>query len=422
MPLPDTVCGYGSREEFERQRLEAGQWVFWDDRVELILAGRYDEVKPLHVELAPTYLCNFSCPWCSCRTARETWVDDNVFNHPKASDDTVMTTARMDRILSHLAEHRVGIQWVGGEPTIYPSLYAAARRAHELGLKQCVFTNGAALSPKRIEALYESDLAFIRVSLNAVTKHIHQLHHDYRPDRNYDERVLRNINDLVRIKREKNARTDIGISVVVDERNLEDVIPTAQYIQSLCEEFGTGAISFAIFRPTYQFYDAQLQLRGTTSDRLRELVNAGSTIETMLRAVGVSTVVPQDSFRTESDLPPAHHGDACLAAGMFGEITPRGDYVACSDRYGNPDYFIGNVAEASVDQLWEGAERSKVLAFARETRCYKTQCPRNGRGYFFNRIFHEVERYRRSGNIHLVRRWIDDLRAVLPRPQHSFFI
>jgi MoaA/NifB/PqqE/SkfB family radical SAM enzyme len=422
LPLPDIVCGYGDREEFELRRPEAGQWVFWEDRVELILAGRYDEVKPLHVELAPTYLCNFSCPWCSCRTARETWSDDDVFTHPKATDDSVMTVRRMNAILEHLAEHRIGIQWVGGEPTIYPALYAAVARAHELGLKQCLFTNGNALSERRIEALYDAELVFIRVSLNAVTKEVHQRHHDYRPDRNYHERVLRNTRDLVRLKRERGSTTMVGISVVVDERNIADVIPTAEYVRSLCDEFGRGAISFAIFRPTYQFYDAQLELRGTTADRLRELVEAGSVVASMLAEAGVKAVVPQDSFRPESDAPPEHYGEACLAAGMFGEVTPRGDYVVCSDRYGNPAYFIGNVAASSIDELWSGADRRRVLEFATRTQCFKKQCPRNGRGYFFNKLFHEVEGYRSSGQIVLVRAWIDDLRAVLPQPEHSFFI
>jgi len=44
-----------------RQRPESGQWVFWQDRVGLVLAGRYQEVLPLHVEVSPTFLCNFAC-------------------------------------------------------------------------------------------------------------------------------------------------------------------------------------------------------------------------------------------------------------------------------------------------------------------------------------------------------------------------
>lgn len=123
LALPETVAGYGSRSDFERQRLEAGQWVFWQDRVDAVLDGRFEDLKPLHVELSPTYLCNFSCPWCSCRTARETWVGDDVFNHPKSSPESVMDEERASRVLEHLAEDLIGIQWVGGEPTIHPALY-----------------------------------------------------------------------------------------------------------------------------------------------------------------------------------------------------------------------------------------------------------------------------------------------------------
>src|SRR5215210_5441694 len=100
-PLPNRVGAYGSREEFSRVRLEDGQWVFWDDRVELILQGRYDAVRPLHVELSPTYLCNFACPWCSCRKAREEWSDTDIFNRPDATDGTVAPSARLNAIIDN---------------------------------------------------------------------------------------------------------------------------------------------------------------------------------------------------------------------------------------------------------------------------------------------------------------------------------
>src|SRR5882724_405841 len=106
-PLPNRVGKYGSHNEFSRCRVEDGQWVFWKDRVDLVLAGRYDEVKPLHVELSPTYLCNFSCPWCSCRAAREDWSEDDVFHHPKATEHTVISEERLLKIIEHLAEDRV---------------------------------------------------------------------------------------------------------------------------------------------------------------------------------------------------------------------------------------------------------------------------------------------------------------------------
>ncbi|MGH3550814.1 MAG: hypothetical protein ACRDQU_22365 [Pseudonocardiaceae bacterium] len=62
-PLPEQPGRWGNWEAFSRQRVESGQWVFWEDRVRLVLAGRYHEVMPLHVEVSPTFLGNFACPW-----------------------------------------------------------------------------------------------------------------------------------------------------------------------------------------------------------------------------------------------------------------------------------------------------------------------------------------------------------------------
>jgi sulfatase maturation enzyme AslB (radical SAM superfamily) len=421
-PLPNQVASYGTRAAFDAARKATGQWVFWEDRVELVLAGRYDDVKPLHVELSPTYLCNFGCPWCSCRAAREDWSDEDVFTHPNATETTVMGREKMDRILDHLAPDHIGIQWVGGEPTMNPLFYPAVTRARELGLPQCVFTNGSLLNPKRLDTLFEAGLVFIRVSLDAVSRDVHQVHHGYRPERGYVDRVLGNVRELARRRAGRHSRTLVGISLVVDDTNLQDVLPTAEFLRSLCDEYGHGAIDYVICRPTYQFYTAQVRLGPGTSDGLQALIAAGSRVRAVLEDAGIEVVVPDDSFLSPHAPAPEGDGDACLSCGWFGEVTPNGDMVVCSDRYGNPDYFIGSLADEPIEVLWSGARRQSVLTMAERTSCYRTRCPRNGRGFSLNRIFHRVERFRKEGRMAEVRQWVDDLRAVLPRPEHSFFL
>ena len=54
-------------------------------------------------------------------------------------------------------------------------------------------------------------------------------------------------------------------------------------------------------------------------------------------------------------------------------------------------------------------------------RCFKTQCPRNGRSFYLKRIFHEIEWFRARGQMDIVREWVHDLRRILPIPEHSFF-
>lgn len=419
-PLPDTVAAYGSREEFERSRKEAGQWVFWTDRVELVLEGRHDEVKPLHVELSPTYLCNFACPWCSCRSAREEWSDVDVFNHPRATPLTVMRDNKLDRVLANLADHRTGIMWVGGEPTMNPLLYPAALKADQLGLPQCLFTNGSLLNSQRTATLFDANLVFIRVSLNAVTEDVHARHHDYDPRRGYASTVLRNLAELAQIRSQHRSPTMLGVSVVVDEGNLADLEQTTEHLIQLCIAHGAGAIDYAIFRPAFPFYSAQLDLRRDTVEKFLELMGPGAPLRRQLAEHGVDVVVPEQS--AHSPPAPAPDDRGCIAGGWFGEVTPNGDMVLCSDRYGNPDYFIGNVAEATVDDIWAGEQRRSVLQLARRTSCYQSYCPSNGRGFFFNRLFREIETFREQGRLGEVRTWIDDLRAVLPAPPHSFFI
>jgi radical SAM protein with 4Fe4S-binding SPASM domain len=140
----------------------------------------------------------------------------------------------------------------------------------------------------------------------------------------------------------------------------------------------------------------------------------------MLADSGISVVVPEQSAAVASA--PGLDDRGCLAAGWFGEVTPNGDMVACSDRYGNPDYFIGNVAQSTMNEIWAGSGRRSVLQLAQRSSCYQTYCPSNGRGFFFNRLFREIEQFREQDRLDIVRTWISDLRAVLPAPEHSFFI
>lgn len=419
-PLPEQPGRWGDRAEFARQRAESGQWVFWQDRVRLVLAGRYHEVLPLHVEVSPTFLCNFACPWCSCRSAREEWSEADVFNHPRASPLTVMRQHRINSVVDHLAEHGVEIMWVGGEPTMNPLLYPAATRAHELGLNQCLFTNGSLFTTEQATTLFDAEFVFVRVSLNAVTPDVHQRHHNYDQRMPHVRRVLDNLDMLARLRAQRRSRTLLGVSVVVDRNNVDDVVPVAQFVFGLCQRHGAGAVDYLMLRPAFPLNSAQID----TDDDVRAAFLAhaapGSEACTLLTAAGVEVVTPAASVADVEPIPKDDLG--CLAAGWFGEVTPSGDLLPCSDLYGDPERFIGNIATQSLDQVWAGPKRRLVLEQVRTSHCTSTRCPGNGRGHQLNRVFREIERRRREGRLPDVERWADELRTVLPRPEHSFFL
>ncbi len=420
-PLPNRVAEYGSGEEFSRCRVQDGQWVFWEDRVELVLAGRYDEVRPLHVELSPTYLCNFACPWCSCRTAREEWSEEDVFHHPKATDLTVASEARLLKILHHLSEDRVGIMWVGGEPTMHPGLYRAGKLADSLGLQQCLFTNGSLLDENRLRCLLEANFIFIRFSLDAVSPLIHEAFHDYAASRRYSDMVKTNVDIALRIRGELGARTLIGISVVVDSRNYADLIPTITFVANLSENHGRG-IDYIIIRPAYQFYKSQIELEPGMGQQLAAALRSDGDIDRRLKAAGVKLIAPEASFYSpETQMRPKLKGP-CRACGWFSEVSPSGAMLLCSDRYGNPDFVIGDIAATPLSEIWRAERRRATLQMTERKSCMATQCPANGRGFHLNSLFAQIEDFRERDQLDQVRGWIDALRRTIPRPAHPFFL
>lgn len=419
-PLPERVGAWGTREEFERQRPASGQWVFWRDRADLVLAGRYHEVLPLHLEISPTYLCNFACPWCSCRSAREEWADDDVFNHPRSTPLTVMRKPRLDAVVDHIADHGVEIMWVGGEPTMNPLLYPAVLRAHERGLKQCLFTNGSLFNPAQAAALFDADLVFVRVSVNAVTPAVHQRHHDYDPRRDHSARVLTNLDRLATLRAERRSSTLLGVSVVVDANNVDDIGPTVAHLAALCERHGTDAIDYLMLRPAFPLVGARIDDDERTRSTFAEHLADQSLTRIALAEAGIELVAPDASIAAQDSIPEDDLG--CLAAGWFGEVTPSGDLLPCSDLYGDPEFFIGNLTTDPLPVLWEGSARRDVLANVRTNRCASRRCPANGRGHHLNRVFREVERLRALDRLAEVDRWMRELREVLPRPTHSFFL
>lgn len=420
-PLPERLGAWGTRTEFDEQRPESGQWVFWEDRVRLALAGRYAEVAPLHVEVSPTYLCNFACPWCSCRSARGEWSEDcDVFRHPRASPLTVMRRPKLELVIDHLAEHRIEIMWVGGEPTMNPLLYRAAARAGELDLNQCIFTNGSIFKPDQARTLFEAGFVFVRVSLNAVTPEVHQRHHDYDPRLPHVDRVVENVEMLARLRAENISGTTLGISLVVDRGNVGDLLPTAEFLARTCTGTPAGIIDYVLVRPAFPMVGVEIDVDEESAALFRLQTGEGTPFRRVLADAGIALVMPAASVTEVEAIPEDDQG--CLAAGWFGEVTPAGDMLPCSDLYGDPEFLIGNLGREPIDRIWSGQQRATVLEKVRVTRCPSRRCPANGRGHHLNRTFRALERLRRAGQLDTAEPWIDDLRRVLPRPQHSFFL
>lgn len=81
-----------------------------------------------------------------------------------------------------------------------------------------------------------------------------------------------------------------------------------------------------------------------------------------------------------------------------------------------------DTTQRCLDLLWTSDRRQRMLAARNDARCFQTTCPHNSRGHHHNRVFHQIEQFRRVGRMPEVRQWVEDLREVTYPLGHSFFV
>ncbi len=435
-PVPDVVGAYVGAEEWGQLPKYPAQWVHWPTRAAMVLEGRYHEIRPVHFEGIFTLVCNFMCPHCSRRPTRVRWVEGGTWaNNTMVTKDNTMDYEHLVLTIDRMAEFgqddQMGIVWGGGDPTATPWVYEAMLHAKSRGVKASFLTNGVFMEPAR---LLEVEPILVRVSLNCGTEEQYARFHGYPIKWDYFQRCLDRISEMARLKVRHRPATLFGISLIVDERNLDDMVAAAHIIASVVHELGPGAIDYCIVRPVYDYkhFDADNRLRSGGAVRLEPdtrhrssgLIEVDSEVRRIVESVGVPLVAIKDSFEEVPDerFYAQFQSFDCLSYGWCGEIRHNGDVQLCSDSYGNPLYTVGNVWEDDLDTIWRGERRQQVLRQINEAECWKRRCPHNSRGHHLNRIFHQIEEFRCQDRMAEVQQWVSDLRDVTLPLGHSFFI
>lgn len=422
-PSLDQVGQYISRTEFEKVPKVMAQWVHWPERVRMVLDGRYHELPPVHMEGIFTLVCNFMCPHCSRRVTRTEWVEGGTWeNSSEVERRNTMHPDDLMRVIDQLAEFRtdeqMGIVWGGGDPTANPFTYDAMLYARKRGITASFLTNGVFLD---VDKCLEADPILIRISLNCGTEEAYRRFHGYPRGWDHFGRIKSKIRELVKKKVGRRARTLVGISLIMDERNLADAVAAAEEIRAVVNDAGPG-IDYVIVRPVFHYSTTRhTRLQLDTKAKAQALISEGGQIAQIIDSLGIPLIPIKDSY--DMPPPPEFYKDTrCLAYGICGEIRHNGDVQLCSDSYGNPEYTIGNLRESNIREIWTSSKRKEVLDRINTKECYRTHCPHNSRGHHFNRLFHQIEEMRVAGRLGEVERWIGALRDVTYPMGHSFFV
>jgi MoaA/NifB/PqqE/SkfB family radical SAM enzyme len=173
-------------------------------------SGRMD-AGPLHVAFSATSHCNYDCLMCDC--GERGTLDDQ-------KDDAFY------RGLAPLMAAVATLEVNGGEPFASPAFRAFVERLAASDDRRCltVVTNGSLLTPAWLATLPRLPFAGLVVSLNAATAGTYRDVNRGLPF----ERVRRNLDELLRLRREGRLAAGLTWSMVVVRRNLAEVVDFAR--------------------------------------------------------------------------------------------------------------------------------------------------------------------------------------------------
>jgi MoaA/NifB/PqqE/SkfB family radical SAM enzyme len=316
-----------------------GHKLMWHrERLEALLNG--ERIAPITIDCALTRRCTYRCVYC--------------YGRLQANDEKKMTKDVIYRFLDDAAE--IGVKAISfvsdGESTCSPHLYDAIIRGRENGLDMALGTNGYLLEGDRLEKVLPM-LTYIRYNISAAnSKRYAEIHGC---GTKCYERVIKNIKDSVRIKREMCLNVTIGLQMVLLPEFEDQILPLAALGRKLgvdyfvikhCSDDENGALGI-----DYNKYDAMV-------DIIKE-AESYSTCDYLVKAKW-SKILSGGKRRY----------DRCYGPPLIAQFSGSGLVAPCgmlfNSRY--KDFHIGNIAEKSFKEIWQSDRYWEVMAMIASDR------------------------------------------------------
>jgi MoaA/NifB/PqqE/SkfB family radical SAM enzyme len=208
-------------ELHERLTLDGTKIAWWLERVRAWERG--ERIAPVTIDGALSTRCNAACQFCYASLQT---------NAPQP-----ITTEVMYRFLDDCAELGVkGFSLVSdGESTLSKAYVPTIQRGHELGIGMASGTNGFLVDRETAEQILPC-LTYLRINFSAGTRERYA--QIMGTKRSFYDRVLRNIEDMVAVRRERGLKATLGLQMVLRPQDADQIIPFAELAVSLGVQYG----------------------------------------------------------------------------------------------------------------------------------------------------------------------------------------
>ncbi|HEY9765764.1 MAG TPA: radical SAM protein [Chroococcales cyanobacterium] len=315
----------------EDLRIDSHKLIFHPERVANWLRG--ENIFPLEAEISLSGACNHRCRFC-------------------ALEYTEYAPVMLDKdlVLENLAQMRArGLKSVifagEGEPLLNKQAPEIFNAAKAMGIDVAMSTNGVLLTEEVSKACLES-LTWIRFSVSAAKAETYHSIHRGRPDDL--ERVLKNLEAAVRIKREGELKATLGVQLLLMPENVNEVFLLAEKLREIgvdyftVKPFSKHPKSGNDIDPDFHYPDyleMEQKLKQLETSHYQVFFRSGS----------------MRKCRQERDY------DRCWGHPFFTYIDARGNVWPCIAFLGDQTWNFGNIHEGGFVGVWEGERRSKLL-------------------------------------------------------------
>ena len=297
-------------------------------------------VNPITFEVHLTERCNNKCFYC---------------NYKKSSKD--MSIDDFKKVVGKLS--KVGVKAVilsgGGEPTLHKNVVDAINVIDSFGMDSAIISNLVLFNEKLYRTILEK-CTWCRISFDSSSPEIYK---KIRGTEGFGD-VIKNIKLLTGYKKKMGSKTTLGLQVVVNKFNMDDIYKEIK----LSSELG---VDYVQVRPVETMPKEKIPYSKNQYDHIMKQVQRGMRFERKNFKIICSnkwdTINPYNKMRR-------HDFNFCHAYLLIGAIDVNGDsYVCChqiEDK--NKALCYGNLIKEPVNKVM--SRRKKVISKLDLSRCY----------------------------------------------------
>lgn len=301
------------------------------DRVDAWLRG--ERIAPITMDCSLTRACTYRCVYC--------------YGQLQGNDVRRMTRDVIFRFLDDAAE--IGVKAVSfvsdGESTCSPHLYDALLRGKSNGLDMALGTNGFLLRDERLEEVLPT-MTYLRFNISAGEAQRYSEIHGCDPAA--FDKVVNTVRLAVELKRKKAFDVTIGLQMVLLPDFADQILPLARLGRQL-------GVDYLVIK---HCSDDEHSTLGVDYERYHDLV------ELLREAESLSDDRYQVAVKWSKILSNGERTyTRCYGPPFIMQLSGSGLVAPCGMLFNRRyrKYHIGNIAETSFKELWQGERYWEVM-------------------------------------------------------------